>query len=334
MIRRPISKLKSVAYAVMSVTLLLAAYTYVSYKMHLPVEQGGNPKDKTIPTWSQLAEGVVKFTRPNRVFLSATITVVPNPEYKGEKEQTQSRIEGVTFPLGTSLDAIKFGAQEGYPEYIVTGVEDVFEDWADVWILEDSYATTIRLFNGLALGVLLGFLTGILMGCIPSIEAFLQPPLSLLAKVPPTAALAVYMVFFGTGMEMYVAMISLGILPPIAVSIYLSIKDIPSEMLDKAYTLGASSFEVAMEVVFKQVLPKFIDTVRLCIGPAIVFLIAAEMLVADIGFGYRIRLQFKMTNMNVVYPYLAILAGFGFLLDYGLRALQAKVCPWYQNGAK
>ena len=32
----------------MSVTLLLAAYTYVSYKMHLPVEQGGNPKDKTI----------------------------------------------------------------------------------------------------------------------------------------------------------------------------------------------------------------------------------------------------------------------------------------------
>ena len=274
MIRRPISKLKSVAYAVMSVTLLLAAYTYVSYKMHLPVEQGGNPKDKTIPTWSQLAEGVVKFTRPNRVFLSATITVVPNPEYKGEKEQTQSRIEGVTFRLAP-VWMIKSGAQEGYPEYIVTGVEDVFEDWADVWILEDSYATTIRLFNGLALGVLLGFLTGILMGCVPSIEAFLQPPLSLLAKVPPTAALAVYMVFFGTGMEMYVAMISLGILLR-SPSDLPSIKDIPSEMLDKAYTLGASSFEVAVEVVFKQVLPKFIDTVRLCIGPAIVFLIAAE----------------------------------------------------------
>ena len=172
------------------------------------------------------------------------------------------------------------------------------------------------------------------MGCIAPVEAFFQPPLSLLAKVPPTAALAVYMVFFGTGMEMYVAMISLGILPPIAVSIYLSIKDIPSEMLDKAYTLGASSFEVAVEVVFKQVLPKFIDTVRLCIGPAIVFLIAAEMLVADVGFGYRIRLQFKMTNMNVVYPYLALLAGFGFLLDYGFRMLQAKLCPWYQSSTK
>jgi ABC-type nitrate/sulfonate/bicarbonate transport system permease component len=87
-------------------------------------------------------------------------------------------------------------------------------------------------------------------------------------------------------------------------------------------------------VVFKQVLPKFIDAVRLCIGPAIVFLIAAEMVVGDVGFGYRIRLQFKLTNMNVVYPYLVFLAGFGYLLDYGLRFLQSKICPWYQNNSK
>ena len=83
------------------------------------------------------------------------------------------------------------------------------------------------------------------MGCITPIEAFLQPPISLLAKVPQTAALAVYFVFFGTGMEMYVAMIAFGIIPALAVTVHLAIKDLPSEMLDKAYTLGASHFEVA-----------------------------------------------------------------------------------------
>ena len=87
-------------------------------------------------------------------------------------------------------------------------------------------------------------------------------------------------------------------------------------------------------MVFRQVLPKFIDAVRLAIGPAIVFLIAAEMVVGDIGFGYRIRLQFKLTNMNVVYPYLVMLAFFGFALDYGLRLLRAKLCPWYQRNSK
>ena len=202
------------------------------------------------------------------------------------------------------------------------------------WLIEDSFATAKRLGAGISLGIIFGFVIGMSMGCLAPLEAFLQPPISLLAKVPQTAALAVYFVFFGTGMEMYVAMIAFGIIPTLAVTVYLAIKDIPSAMIDKAYTLGASHFEVAFEVVFKQVLPKFIDAVRLCIGPAIVFLIAAEMVVGDVGFGYRIRLQFKLTNMNVVYPYLAFLAFFGFLLDYMLRFLQSKICPWYQNDSK
>ena len=267
MIGRPITRAKAVLLSVLSVLLLLAGYSWMSHRQHQV-----NPNDTTIPSWSQLAEGVKKFTQTDR---------------KGKR-----------------------------------------------WIVEDSLATGERLALGLALGIVFGFLIGMLMGCIAPVEAFLQPPISLLAKVPQTAALAVYFVFFGTGMEMYVAMISFGIIPALAVTVFLAIKDIPSEMLDKAYTLGASAFEVAIEVVFKQVLPKFIDAVRLCIGPAIVFLIAAEMVVGDVGFGYRIRLQFKLTNMNVVYPYLALLAGFGFLLDYGLRMLQAKLCPWYQSNTK
>ena len=267
MISRPISRTKQVLLSALSVLLLVVGYTWISHRQHQV-----NPDDTTIPSWSQLAEGAVKFTQLDR---------------KGKR-----------------------------------------------WLVEDSFATGKRLAAGISLGVVFGFIIGMSMGCVPTLEAFLQPPISLLAKVPQTAALAVYFVFFGTGMEMYVAMIAFGIIPALAVTVYLAIKDIPSAMLDKAYTLGASHFEIAFEVVFKQVLPKFIDAVRLCIGPAIVFLIAAEMVVGDVGFGYRIRLQFKLTNMNVVYPYLVFLAGFGFLLDHILRLLQAKMCPWYQSDSK
>jgi NitT/TauT family transport system permease protein len=70
----------------------------------------------------------------------------------------------------------------------------------------------------------------------------------------------------------------------------------------------------------------------LVIGPAMVYLIAAEMVVGDVGFGYRIRLQSKLLNMSVVYPYLALLATFGFGMDYTLRWLQRKLCPWYAGG--
>ncbi|HOY56659.1 MAG TPA: ABC transporter permease subunit [Verrucomicrobiota bacterium] len=200
----------------------------------------------------------------------------------------------------------------------------------DRWLVIDAVASGQRLFLGLAGGVAASLLLGLAMGCFAPIEGFLHPPLSLLAKVPPTAALAVFFVLVGTGNNMYVAMIAFGVLPTMTLTVNLAVKEFPDELLYKAYTLGASHMEVVWTIIFRQVLPRFIDAVRLSIGPAMVYLIAAEMVVGDVGFGYRIRLQSKLLNMSVVYPYLAILAAFGFGMDSLLRLLQRKLCPWYE----
>ncbi len=201
----------------------------------------------------------------------------------------------------------------------------------DRWAVADAKASGFRLFAGLGVGILGALALGMAMGCNAAAEAFFHPPLALLAKVPPTAAMAVFFVLVGTDTSMYIAMIAFGILPTLAITIFLAVKDFPEELQYKAYTLGASHFEVIWAVIFRHVLPKLIDAVRLVIGPAMVFLIAAEMLVGDVGLGYRIRLQSKLLNMNVVYPYLAALAAFGFAMDHGLKLLQRKLCPWHEG---
>jgi NitT/TauT family transport system permease protein len=263
MIRRPIKQSTAVTLAIISLAILLGAYTWLSHRQHVQ-----NPDDTTIPTWTQLAHGV------------KTATEI-NPRSK------------------------------------------------DRWLLEDAKASGMRLFAGLGIGIAGAIALGMAMGCYTAAEAFFNPPLALLAKVPPTAALAVFFVLVGTDTSMYIAMIAFGILPTLAMTVYLAVKEFPDELQYKAYTLGASHLEVIWAVIFRHVLPKLIDAIRLVIGPAMVFLIAAEMLVGDVGFGYRIRLQSKLLNMNVVYPYLAALAGFGFLMDFTLKQLQRKLCPWY-----
>lgn len=266
MIRKPINIPLRVFLGVFSLVLLLGVYTWISYRQHQK-----NPEDTTIPTWTQLGDGVKQ--------------VVGKHQRSGER-----------------------------------------------WLVNDSLATLRRLFLGLLWGTVGAIVIGVLMGCFRTFEAFFVPPMSLLAKVPPTAALAVFFVLVGTGTEMYVAMIAFGILPTMGQSIYLAIRDVPDELLHKAYTLGASRVEIIWNIIVRAILPKMIDAIRLQIGPAIVYLIAAEMVVGDIGFGYRIRLQMRLLNMSVVYPYIAVLAGFGFLLDYGLRLLQRVTCPWYAPG--
>lgn len=198
------------------------------------------------------------------------------------------------------------------------------------WLVKDIKATYWRLFAGLLAGTVVSIIIGVSMGSYSAAEAFFSPVITFMAKIPPTAMLAVYMVVFGTKFEMYVALIGFGIFFTMVQSIYQSVKkDVAGDHIDKAYTLGASEFEVIMEVIWRQVLPRVIDNVRLHIGPAMVFLIAAEMLFAGEGFGYTIRQQSRLVNMNVVYIYLAILGVTGLLLDYALVRLRRWLCPWF-----
>src|SRR6185436_9417781 len=121
----------------------------------------------------------------------------------------------------------------------------------DRWLVEDAKASGMRLFAGLGIGIAGAIALGMAMGCLSAAEAFFYPPLALLAKVPPTAALAVFFVLVGPDPSMYIAMIAFGILPTLAMTVFLPVKEFPEELQYKAYTLGASHFEVVWAVIFR-----------------------------------------------------------------------------------
>ncbi len=198
------------------------------------------------------------------------------------------------------------------------------------WLSVDLRATYWRLLLGLTTGVAFSVFVGILMGAYSAAEAIFNPVITFFAKIPPTAMLAVYMVVFGTHLQMYVAMIAFGIFFTMAQAVFQAVKkDVASDHIDKAYTLGGSEAEVIVEVIWPQVLPRILENLRLQLGPAMVFLIAAEWSFASEGFGYTIRQQSKLQNMHVVYIYLAILGFSGLFFDWLLLQLRRRLCPWF-----
>jgi len=197
------------------------------------------------------------------------------------------------------------------------------------WLWQDARATGWRLLLGMVLGTIGAVAIGLAMGCSRTIEALLLPLMAFLAKVPPTAILGVFFVVVGIDLKLYVAMILFGMVPTMGQSVYLAVREVSDEYLYKAYTLGASNAEAVWNVIVRTILPKLIDAFRLAIGPAVVYIIAAEMVQSDVGMGYRIRLQSRLLDMKVVYPYVAMLAAFCFGVDFGLKRLQKALCPWY-----
>lgn len=196
------------------------------------------------------------------------------------------------------------------------------------WLIQDTKASTKRLLAGLGISIVGALTLGVLMGVLAPFDSFLYPVMAMTSKMVPTAMIAVFFVLLGIGESAFIGIVVFGILPTLTQTVALSVRGVHTELIYKAYTLGASHLEIIWNVVLRQIFPAFLDAVRLSIGPALVYLIAAEMLFADEGFGYRIRLEMKKLNMDIVFPYIAIMAMLFFVLDFALNRFNRWANPW------
>ena len=193
----------------------------------------------------------------------------------------------------------------------------------------DTVSSMTLLLSALAISTLIALIVGILIGLLPIMGATFGPVVAVLSMVPPLALLPILFLIMGLGDAAKIALIVIGTTLKLIRDMALRVSDLPREQLIKAQTLGASTWQIGLRVVLPQMLPRLIDAVRLEIGPAWLFLIAAEAIAADSGLGYRIFLVRRYLAMDVIIPYVIWITLLAFLMDLALRLLQRRAFPWF-----
>ncbi|MCY4095857.1 MAG: ABC transporter permease [Gammaproteobacteria bacterium] len=216
--------------------------------------------------------------------------------------------------IGAAIERVAFEPDKRTGDYIF---------WTD------TGASLARLATGVFLAAFLGLAVGVPNGLVPWFGAFWSPAIRALSMIPPLAILPILFIVFGVGELAKVMLILLGTAPFLMRDIEQRVRELPREQLIKAQTLDATSWQVALRVVFPQVLPRLIDGVRLSLGSAWLFLIAAEAIASTDGLGYRIFLVRRYLAMDVILPYVAWITFLAFLFDFGLRRLNRRYFPWY-----
>ena len=192
---------------------------------------------------------------------------------------------------------------------------------------QDSASSLQRLGLGIGIAALTGLCLGVLAGILPLFRAPLSPLLTVLSMVPPLAILPILFIVFGLGELSKVMLIVIGITPVLARDLEQRAREIPAEILIKAQTLGASTWTLILRVV----LPRLLIALRLVLGSAWLFLIAAEAIASTDGLGYRIFLVRRYMAMDVILPYVVWITLLAWLMDLGLRRLTQLCFPWFEG---
>lgn len=196
-------------------------------------------------------------------------------------------------------------------------------------LVQDTVASLRRLFIGVLCASLLGLIIGIKTGMLPIVDSTLNPFVTFVSMIPPLAVLPILFITFGVDELSKVILIIFGISPLIARDIRLAVNKLPSEQVTKALTLGASQWQLASQVILPQVVPRLIEAMRLTLGAAWLFLIAAEAIAASEGLGYRIFLVRRYLDMATILPYVLWITTLGITFDFLLRWALKTFYPWY-----
>jgi NitT/TauT family transport system permease protein len=197
----------------------------------------------------------------------------------------------------------------------------------------DTGASLERLLAALSISAVAGLSIGLAIGVLPYLRATIAPFVAALSLIPPLAVLPILFIVVGLGEAAKITLIIVGVAPIIVRDLAMRTAELPNEQIIKAQTLGASTWQVVIRVVLPQMWPRLIDALRLCLGSAWLFLIAAEAIASTEGLGYRIFLVRRYLAMDVILPYVAWITMLAFTMDWLLRLLRSKAFAWAAPGA-
>jgi ABC-type nitrate/sulfonate/bicarbonate transport system permease component len=193
---------------------------------------------------------------------------------------------------------------------------------------EDIVASLIHLGVGYGLGAATGFVLALLCARFAAVEAIADPAIELLRPIGAIAWIPIAILMFGVGRMVPIFLIFYASLFPIFINTFGGIKQVDPSLVNAARMLGASPRMVVTHVILPAALPSVLAGARLSLGVAWMSMVAAELVGADSGLGWRVFWYQEFFAMDRVMAVIVTIGVLGYLVDAALRALQAALLGW------
>ena len=270
--------------------------------------------------------------------LAAPVARTGLRDYLAPKEAIPRRVAVVLGTVGLALFVAiwSYLSYGGVVEpYFLPSPTVVLTEWARMFreaaFHEDVWASARRIFLGFAISAAVAVPLGILMGSFRFFQAMLEPLIGAARYMPASAFIPLLIIWLGIGDKQKVGVVFIGVFFPLTLLIADVSANVSKELINIAYTLGASRWQVFWRVLLPASLPGVVDNLRITMGWAWTYLIVAELVGAKNGIGHLILQSQRFLATDRIIASILTIGLLGIATDLLFRLLYARIFPYMEK---
>jgi NitT/TauT family transport system permease protein len=181
--------------------------------------------------------------------------------------------------------------------------------------LNDVGWSAFRIIAGFLVAAAMAVPLGLLMGSFEVVRSFFQLPINFIRYMPASAFIPLLIVLQGLGEQEKLTIIWIGVFFQLVLMVMDIAHRVPDEMLNVAYTLGASRWKVFYKVFLPATFPDVVDALRITMGWAWTYLIVAEIVSAERGIGSFILISERFLRTDRIIAAIITIGILGLITD-------------------
>ena len=210
----------------------------------------------------------------------------------------------------------------------VTMLKDGIYLLTDQGFASDIGMTIWRVVGGFVLASLVAVPVGIGMGAYKPVEALLEPFVSFARYLPASAFVPLLILWAGIGEMQKLLVIFIGSFFQIVLMVAVTVGGARKDLVEAAYTLGASGNGVVKRVLIPGAAPQIAEILRLVLGWAWTYIIVAELIGASSGIGHMIVDSQALLNTGQIIFGIIVIGVIGLVSDFLFKAVNRRLFAW------
>lgn len=185
-----------------------------------------------------------------------------------------------------------------------------------------------RILLGWILGTSAGLSLGFAMGMFSVARALGMALTAALFPVPKIALLPLFILWFGIGEPAKVATIAFGVFFPTVVSTYAAVDHVPRNLIAMAQSFGVPARAIVWKVIVPGALPGVLAGFRISSSIALILVVAAEMIGAQVGIGAFVLTAGNLMQTDQLIAGVLVLSVLGLTTSGLISALERRLLRW------